>query len=287
MKTAVITDSASYLDPKVAAQYKIKVLPITIIFGTTQYRDGVDITSREFLEKLAAADQLPTTAQVTIQQMQTAFDELSAAGYDEVICVNLSSGITSFYENLVAYSRTVTNIKVYPFDSKIASAGEADLALLAGSMALEGENAKTIMPRLVELRDSINVCLVVDSLDHLLRTGRISSTSAFVGNLLKIKPMLTFDDAGKIVPLEKARTMKQALAKILDRIDQTVTDSDSQMRVSIVNADNPKVSHEWVAAIKARFPNVAVSTYEISPAITVHTGEKAMGVVWDKDWEAL
>lgn len=56
MKTAVITDSASYLDPKVAAQYKIKVLPITIIFGTTQYRDGVDITSREFLEKLATAN---------------------------------------------------------------------------------------------------------------------------------------------------------------------------------------------------------------------------------------
>ncbi len=79
-------------------------------------------------------------------QMQEAFDELSAAGYEEVICVNLSSGITTFYENLVAYSRDVTNIKVYPFDSKIASAGEADLALLAGKMATEGKNANEIIP---------------------------------------------------------------------------------------------------------------------------------------------
>lgn len=287
MKTAVITDSASYLDKKLAAQYNIKVLPITVIFGTEQYQDGVNITSHEFLKKLASADKLPTTAQVTMQQMQDAFDELSAAGYDEVICVNLSSGITSFYENLVAYSKTVKNIRVYPFDSKIASAGEADLALLAGTMAQNGENAKTILPRLIDLRDSIHVSLVVDSLDHLMRTGRISSTSAFVGNLLRIKPMLTFNDNGKIVPLGKARTMKQALAKILDEIENSLSDIDGQLRISVADADNPKLSKQWVTEIKERFPNAAISTYQISPAITVHTGEKAMGVVWDCDWEAM
>ncbi|MCP9333707.1 DegV family protein [Lentilactobacillus hilgardii] len=287
MKTAVITDSASYLDKKLAAQYNIKVLPITVIFGTEQYQDGVNITSHEFLEKLASADKLPTTAQVTMQQMQDAFDELSAAGYDEVICVNLSSGITSFYENLVTYSKTVKNIRVYPFDSKIASAGEADLALLAGTMAQNGENAKTILPRLIDLRDSIHVSLVVDSLDHLMRTGRISSTSAFVGNLLRIKPMLTFDDNGKIVPLGKVRTMKQALAKILDEIENSLSDIDGQLRISVADADNPKLSKQWVTEIKEKFPNAAISTYQISPAITVHTGEKAMGVVWDCDWEAM
>ncbi len=287
MKTAVITDSASYLDKAVAAQYHITVLPITVIFNTEQFQDGVTITSQEFLKKLANTDALPTTSQVTMGQMQTAFDDLSAAGYDEVICITLSSGITSFYENLVAYSRDVQNIKVYPFDSKIASAGEADLALLAGSMAANGENAKTILPRLTQLRDSIHVSLVVDSLDHLLRTGRISSTSAFVGNLLKIKPMLTFDENGKIVPLAKARTMKQALAKILDEIENSLPDFNDEIRISVADANNPKLSKDWVAAIKARFPNAAVSTYQISPAISVHTGEKAMGVVWDCDWEAL
>lgn len=287
MKTAVITDSASYLDQKTAAKYGIKVLPITIIFGLSEYQDGVDMTSREFLEKLADADQLPTTAQVTMHQMQAAFDELSAAGYDEVICVNLSSGITSFYNNLVTYSKTVTNIKVYPFDSKIASAGEADLALLAGTMAQNGENAKTILPRLVELRNSIHVSLVVDNLDHLTRTGRISSTSAFVGNLLRIKPMLTFNEAGQIVPLGKARTMKQALAKILDEIETSLPDLNGQIRISVADADNPKTSRQWVAAIKERFANAAISTYRISPAITVHTGKNAMGVVWDYNWEAM
>ncbi|AFS01157.1 DegV family protein [Lentilactobacillus buchneri] len=285
MKTAVITDSASYLDPVVAAQYNITVLPITIIFGTQEYHDGVDITSQEFLKKLAETDKLPTTAQVTMAQMQEAFDTLAAKGYDEAICVNLSSGITSFYENLVAYSHQVTNIKVYPFDSKIASAGEADLCLLAGKMAENGENADVIIPKLEQLRDSIHVSLVVDSLDHLRRTGRISNTSAFFGNMLKIKPILTFDDAGKIVPEAKERTMKQALQHIINSIDQTTF--DSPMRISVVDANNPDLSKAWVTAFHEHFPKASVSTYQISPAIAVHTGEKAMGVVWDLDWNQI
>lgn len=287
MKTAVITDSASYLDKELANKYRITVLPITVIFGQTQYRDGVDITSEAFLKKLAEADQLPTTAQVTMGQMQAAFDQLSEQGFDEVICVNLSSGITSFYENLVAYSQQVTNIKVYPFDSKIASAGEADLALLAGKLALAGENAATIMPKLAQLRDSIHVCLVVDSLSHLQRTGRISNTSAFFGNLLKIKPMLTFDEAGKIVPLAKDRTMKQSLEHIVKFITESQPDFQLPMRISVVDANNPKLSEAWVNRFHEEFPTVSISTYQISPAITVHTGEKAMGVVWDIDWDKL
>ncbi|MCT3253271.1 DegV family protein [Lentilactobacillus buchneri] len=285
MKTAVITDSASYLDPVVAAQYNITVLPITIIFGIQEYHDGVDITSQEFLKKLAETDKLPTTAQVTMAQMQEAFDTLADKGYDEAICVNLSSGITTFYENLVAYSRQVTNIKVYPFDSKIASAGEADLCLLAGKMAENGENADVIIPKLEQLRDSIRVSLVVDSLDHLRRTGRISNTSAFFGNMLKIKPILTFDDAGKIVPEAKERTMKQALQHIINSIDQTTF--DSPMRISVVDANNPDLSKAWVTAFHEHFPKASVSTYQISPAIAVHTGEKAMGVVWDLDWNQI
>ncbi|APR07509.1 DegV domain-containing protein [Lentilactobacillus parabuchneri] len=285
MKTAVITDSASYLDPEVAAKYNITVLPITVIFGNEQFRDGVDITSQEFLKKLAENEKLPTTAQVTMGQMQEAFDQLSAKGYDEAICVNLSSGITTFYENLVAYSRNVTNIKVYPFDSKIASAGEADLCLLAGQMALDGANADTIIPKLEQLRDTINVSLVVDSLDHLKRTGRISNTSAFFGNMLKIKPILTFDEEGKIVPEAKERTMKQALQHIVDEIAKA--DFDLPMRISVVDANNPVLSKSWVEAFHEHFPEAKISTYPISPAITVHTGEKAMGVVWDIDWETL
>ena len=287
MKTAVITDSASYLTSDQAQKFNITVLPITVIFGMDQYAEGVDISATEFLTKLATTEKLPTTAQVTMGQMQEAFDRLSAAGYDEVVCVNLSSGITTFYENLVAYSRDVDNIKVYPFDSKIASAGEADLALLAGKMAVAGKNADEIIPRLEQLRDSIKVDLVVDNIGHLLRTGRISNTSAFIGNVLRIKPILTFDAAGKIIPLAKERTMRQAFNKVLATLEDSVPDYDVPVRISIVDANNPKASASWRETIAEKFPNAIVETNQIGPSISVHTGEKAMGVLWATDWEYL
>lgn len=287
MKTAVITDSASYLDKDLAQKYHITILPITVIFDHTEYQDGVNITSQEFLKMLAESPKLPTTSQVTMGQMQVAFDNLISEGYDEVICVNLSSGITTFYQNLVAYSREVTGIKVYPFDSRIASAGEANLALLAGKMALDGANAAEILPKLEQLRDSIHVCLVVDSLSHLQRTGRISNTSAFVGNLLKIKPILTFDNNGKIVPFAKERTMKSALNRIITTIQDSTAKIELPIRISVADANNPHLSETWVTALHDRFPAASISTYQISPAITVHTGEKAMGVVWDLDWMNL
>lgn len=287
MKTAVITDSASYLTKEQAKQYHITVLPITVIFGMEQYSEGIDISAKEFLAKLATTEKLPTTAQVTMGQMQVAFDQLSEAGYDEVICVNLSSGITTFYSNLVAYSKNITNIKVYPFDSKIASVGEADLALLAGKMAIEGKNAEEIIPRLEQLRDSIKVDLVVDNIGHLLRTGRISNTSAFIGNVLRIKPILTFDHEGKIVPLAKEHTMRQAFNKVLDTMEASIPTFSAPVRISIVDANNPKTSASWKTTIQERFPNAIVETNQIGPSISVHTGEKAMGVLWTIDWQYL
>ncbi len=287
MKTAVLTDSASYISPELANKYNITVLPITIIFGNQEYRDAVDISAEEFLQKMASEKQLPSTAQVTMHQMQEAFDDLAAKGYQEVICINLSSGITSFYSNLVNYSKTVKKIKVFPFDSKIASAGEADLTFLAARMAQNGENAKTIMPKLLQLRDSIHVCLVVDDLSHLVRTGRISNTSAFFGNLLKIKPMLTFNEEGKIVPLDKARTMGQALIKIGNLIKNKPADPELTQRISVVNAGDQNNSQRWEDKLRVEFPEAKFSNNQISPAITVHTGEKAMGVLWDIDWQTL
>lgn len=286
MKTAVLTDSASNLPADLVTQYGITVLPITIIFDTTQYRDGIDMSASEFLHELETTKKLPTTSQVSMGQMQEAFDKLSEQGFDEVICVNLSSGITTFYENLVMYAKTVENIKVIPFDSKIASAGEADLTLLAAKMVQNGHNSDTIIPKLETLRDSINVAFVVDSLDHLMRTGRISNTSAFIGNMLRIKPLLTFDD-GKIAPIGKERTMKQATNKVMELIDESLPKFDLPMRIAIVDASNPKESDLWKARLSEKYPNIPIDQNLIGPAVSVHTGPKAMGLIWMINWEYL
>lgn len=292
MKTAVITDSASYLDPKVAEAAGIRVVPITVIFGTQTYLENVEITSETFYQRMREEKAMPSTAQVTMMQMQEQFDQLIEEGYDEVVCIHLSSGITTFLQNLTAYAPTVKDIKVYPFDSQMASEGEAWLALLAAKMAKAGKTAAEILPALEKLRDSTHVYFVVDDLSHLLRTGRITNSSAFVGNLLRIKPILTFED-GKIVALTKERTAKRAFQRVKQDFTESLITETQPVRVGIIDANNPAGSAMWMSDLTGSDLQTAAGktaqfeVAHIGPSIGVHTGEKVMGLVWARDWQTL
>lgn len=284
MKTAIVTDSAAYLDPEVAQANKIIVVPITVIFGQQTYLENIEISTTEFYEKMRTTDKLPTTSQITMGQMQMVFDQLIADGFDEVICIHLSSGITSFIDNLQAYARQVDGITVYPFDSKVTSAGEAFLALEAARLVAQGEHAETIMPKLAALRQTIGVYFVVDDLSHLMRTGRISNGAAFVGNLLRIKPILSFDTAGKIVALTKERTKKRAFQKVLTDFEAAVAAADYPIRACVIDGNNPEESAQWVETLTAKFPGMPIETSHIGPVVGVHTGEKVMGIIWGRDY---
>lgn len=291
MKTAVITDSASYLDPEVAKTAGIHIVPITVIFGTQTYLENVDITSEQFYQRMREEKMMPSTAQVTMMQMQEVFDQLIAEGYDEVISIHLSSGITTFLQNLTAYAPTVEGIKVYPFDSQMASAGEAWLALVAAKMAKAGKNAAEILPVLERLRATTHVYFVVDDLSHLLRTGRITNSSAFVGNLLRIKPILTFED-GKIVALAKERTAKRAFQRVKHDFVTALSQENYPVRAAIIDGNNPEGSAEWLSDLTSdnlttTAGDVQFEIAHIGPSIGVHTGEKVMGLVWAEDWQRL
>ncbi|MCS8604577.1 DegV family protein [Lactiplantibacillus pentosus] len=284
MKTAIVTDSASYLSAADVEKYDIHVVPITVIFGQQTYLENVEITSKEFYERMRTAPELPTTTQITLGQMQTMYDQLAAAGYDAVISIHLSSGITSFITNLESYLPNVTNIKVYPFDSLITAAGEADMVLLAAKLVSAGYTPEQVIEQLKKIRETTDVYFVVDNLSHLVRTGRLSNASGLVGNLLRIKPVLTFQD-GKIVAIQKERTMRRAYTAIKAKLAAAIDAADYPLRVTIENGNNPKLQAEWTADLKASFPDLTIDEGEIGPVVGVHVGEGVMGLIWARDWE--
>lgn len=284
MKTAIVTDSASYLSAADVEKYDIHVVPITVIFGQQTYLENVEITSKEFYERMRTAPELPTTTQITLGQMQTMYDQLAAAGYDAVISIHLSSGITSFITNLESYLPNVTNIKVYPFDSLITAAGEADMVLLAAKLVAAGYTPEQVIEQLKKIRETTDVYFVVDNLSHLVRTDRLSNASGLVGNLLRIKPVLTFQD-GKIVAIQKERTMRRAYTAIKAKLAAAIDAADYPLRVTIENGNNPKLQAEWTADLKASFPDLTIDEGEIGPVVGVHVGEGVMGLIWARDWE--
>lgn len=282
MKTAVVTDSAAYLSPEQIKQFNLTVMPITVIFDQQAYLEISILMRPLFFKRMRTETNLPTTAQITMAQMAAAYDKLADEGYDEVISIHLSSGITSFFDNLSVFAKTYDKLKVYPFDSKIASAGESAMAMLAGQMVKNGAHAKTIMPALEKLRATTSVYFMVDDLGHLLRTGRISNSSAFVGNLLRIKPLLTFNQTGQIVALGKERTMKKAFRRALNDFKTDLAKLNYPVRVTIIDANAPKTNQAWVETFKTDFPDIPVDSSHLGPVISVHTGEKKQWVLFGR-----
>jgi len=283
MKTAVVTDTASYLTPEQIKKYNITVLPITVILGDKQYKETEELTDDKFYDYLRNEPELPTTSQVSLGQIQEAYDRLVDEGYDTIISIHLSLGITSFMDNLRMFVKTYDRATIYPFDSMAASAAEADLCMLAGSMAQKDIDPEVIVSKLTELRESTDIYFAVNDLKHLSRTGRLSNRSAIIGSLLDVKPLLTFKD-GKIFAIGKERTMHRAFRMISLEIQKYVEEHpDYKLHITIVDSNNREMLAKWVNDFTEVFPDARISQSHLGPAISVHTGEKTMGVVWDKD----
>ncbi|GEO70257.1 DegV family protein [Levilactobacillus acidifarinae] len=284
MSIAIVTDSAAYLTPAQLKRYAITALPITVILGAHQYPES-ELTATTFYDYLNSGQPLPTTAQVSLGQIETAYDELVRQGVTQIISIHLSSGITSFMDNLRAFCQTYTKAEVYPIDSLMASAGEANLCLLAGRLIEAGYDAPAIAHALLTLRDTQHVYFAVDSLRHLARTGRLSNRSAMVGSLLNIKPLLTFDDTGKIIAIGKERTMRRAFQYMEAQLTSDLKTIDYPLLATIIDANNPELAQRWQDHLVTQFPQVRFNRSQLGPAISVHTGEKTMGLFWQQDWQ--
>ena len=286
-KIAVLVDSSSYISPEDLEALNIKQINNPIMMGTQVFHENEDWqTPAEFYEMARTAATPFTTSQPEIGVFMTAFNDLAAAGYTDVIAVVLSSGISGTYSSVQSLAQTMDNIKIHAWDSQIAAAGAGNQAKLAAEMVQAGHDVPEILAALTTLRGTTNVYFAVDDIRHLQRTGRISGGQATLGSLLNIKPMLTFED-GKIIAIGKERAMKRAWKKMMADFTAIHDAATYPLRVAIVDGNHPDLADSWAAELQAAFPDVVVERSITGPYIGVHTGEKAMGMIWGQDYKSL
>ncbi|MEH7275929.1 DegV family protein [Neobacillus vireti] len=276
MKTAVVTDSTAYIPKEIRDKWNIHMIPLNVIFGNKVYREEVDITAGEFFQ-LVKEKELPTTSQPPIGQFVELFEVL-AKDYEAVISVHLSSGISGTYAGSVTASTMVEGLKVYPFDSEISCMPQGFYAIEAAKMALNGEEAETIILRLEELKKTAKAYFMADDLSHLQRGGRLSSAQAFIGSLLQVKPLLHFENK-VIVPFEKIRTRKKAMKRIANLLGEDAA-SGANFQAAIIHANREDEAQEWKSELEALYPNVEFFISYFGPVIGTHLGEGAMGLGW-------
>ena len=202
----LMIDSASDITKYEAESLGVILMPITITFGTKEYKDGVDIMPDEFYDKLFSSDVLPKTSQIPPYVFEEEFEKYTANG-DELIVITLSSRLSGTYNNAVNASKKFGG-KVVVVDSLNACVGERLLCLYALSLIKNGEDMQSIVAKLESEKLKINVIAVLDTLEYLKKGGRVSSAAATIGSMLSIKPVIAVVD-GEIKVVGKAMGTKK------------------------------------------------------------------------------
>lgn len=215
-KIRIITDSASDLCADIPQN--VTVLPISIRFGEEEYWDGVTITHREFYERLIESDTMPSTSLISPSTFEEAFGKAVAAG-ESVVAVIVSSKLSGTYQSAMIAAQEYEG-KVFVVDSMNAALGEQILVRYAAQLAERMDDPRQIVSILDEVKDKIHTMAVLDTLEYAKRGGRVSSTVAFVGEMLSIKPVAAIQN-GVVEILGKARGSKSGNNFLIKEISKT------------------------------------------------------------------
>ncbi|GKT02684.1 DegV family protein [Furfurilactobacillus sp. WILCCON 0119] len=287
MKIAVVTDSTSYLSQAEIDDNDIHIVPIPFVVDGKTFDEGVDITTEGFYELLRESKSFPSTSQPPLGAMLELYNHLADEGYDTVISIHLASTISGFVNSLQGVAAEVSDrIRVIPYDSQITVRLMGYLVLEAAKMVKTGHDADEIIARLDAMRATMGEYFIVDDLQNLVRGGRLSNASAFIGSVLKIKPLLTFDDdSHEIVAFEKVRSTKKALARVETLFTEAQQQVDYPLRGLVIHGNDPVAGQTWRDQLAKEFPEMPFELSYFGPVIGAHLGEKALALAWIIDYE--
>lgn len=214
-KIRIITDSGS--DIIDSRRDNVTVLPMSITFGDEVFYDGVTLSHSEFYMKLIESDELPKTSLIAPASFADAFEEAKNAG-EKVIAITISGGLSGTYQSAVLAAEDYDD--VYVVDSMNVTIGERILVEYALKLIDEGKYIEDIVNELESAKKRICVLGLLDTLEYLKKGGRVSSSVAFVGDVLRIKPVVTVDGEGKVAMLGKARGSKNGNNFLISEIEK-------------------------------------------------------------------
>ncbi len=271
----VLTDSTAYLPEDLVRQYDIHVVPLRVNWDGETFRDGVDITPQAFYERLAQSKTLPTTSQPPMQDFLAAYEAM-AEKYDAIVAVLISSGISGTVASALAAAKEFDRVPVAVVDSKSTSAAQGWAALEAARLAAQGASFDEVRARAQWVVEHLHTFFVVDTLKYLHKGGRIGGASRYLGTALKIKPILYFDAEGKIDALDKVRTKRRALQRILDLARERA--NGRPVKVGVIHANALEAARAFQEQV-AQALNVQESLLvELSPVLGTHVGPGTIGM---------
>jgi DegV family protein with EDD domain len=271
-KIKLITDSTCDLPIDIIKKYNIEVIPVLINFGEESYLDGVEITRDEIFERIERGDIFPTTAQITPIRFYEIFKNALSDG-GRVIAILMSSGMSGTYQSACMAKNMLENEDIHIIDSQRICSGLGILVIRAAKLISEGKSIEDIVEDLEVIKHKISTSLSFDSLDNLVKGGRISKAVGVVTGILGIKLILDMKD-GIMAVKDKVRGSKKALKRIIT--DLEVIGYNNEVPVLLVNLDMDEISQPLRDYFNEN--NIEYIECPVGSSVGIHSGNKVSGI---------
>lgn len=273
---AFITDSTAYVPEEMARKENITVVPLNLHWGEDLYKDNVDITPQVFYEKLEKSDSMPSTSQPSAGEFLEAY-QAAAKGAEALVALVISSGISGTYNSAMLAKAEFKGVPVEVIDSKVTAAGLVFMLKAMAAKARQGAKLEDMVAIVKDVHDSMGIYFVVDTLKYLHKGGRIGGASALLGSALDLKPILYLSEEGKIEALEKVRTKKKALKRLVELAIEKA--GGKPAHVGILHANDVEGAEALKNEIAKQIECIEIALHPISPVIGTHAGPGTLGVV--------
>jgi len=275
-KVKIVTDSTVDLHEEIVNKYDITIVPLTLSIDGESYIDRVEISPKEFMTKMKVAKDLPKSSQPSAGAFKEVYDELGNDG-SQIISIHMT-GKMSGTVNSAESARDLTTSEVTVMDSTFISKALSFQVLEAAQMAQNGATKTEIITRVNQIRESSYLFVVVDTLDNLVKGGRIGKGRALIGSLLNIKPIASLAN-GEYTPVSKARSHSQVVKYLVNEFVNDVEGKEIKA-VGIVHADGLKLAESLKESIKLKTGFEGVTIEDTTPIISTHTGPGAIGFMY-------
>jgi DegV family protein with EDD domain len=276
-KVAIVIDSTSNIPQEMVSEYSIQVMPQTLIWDQETYQDGIDITPDSFYSRLETSKTIPTTSQVTPAAFIKVFQDLIAQDCD-ILAVLISAKLSGTVQSALQAQSHLHTERIAVVDSNAASMSTGYLALLAARSAARGATLQECAALVEASRQQVGTLFVVDTLKNLHMGGRIGGATRFLGTALDLKPVLELV-SGRIEPIERVRSKKRAVERILDLAEQRIA-GRRPLHLGILHARAKDEAADLLERATQRFHPLESCLSEISPVVGVHTGPGTLGLAF-------
>lgn len=275
-KVKIVTDSTVDFSLERLKEQGVHIVPLSIQMNGKSYLDRIEISPTEFMEKMKLSNELPKSSQPSIGTFIDLYNKLGEDG-SEIISIHMTGGMSGTVQTAQLAAEMSTS-KVTVVDSKFISRALYFQVSEAAKLAKEGKSVKEIVNRLSEIRQATKLFVVVDTLENLVKGGRIGKAKAFIGSLLNIKPIATLID-GELTPVSKARSHAQVVKFLVKQFTEDVKGKTIK-GIGLAHADGKELALKLKEQLVNLFDSLDIQIIETTPVISTHTGPGAIGFMY-------